>query len=144
MTNRGSRQQMIFRSVVSLLVCLQLAFLMSSRTGAQSLGMPTEKWWYNFPSSPLKFQPTNSDVSYMNLKNLSGDTMTTFRLGCITTADGVVVARKLEPRDLSLKPSQVWFQSAFDYLTDLKQCPENAQRLAVVEAHFLDGGIWTK
>ena len=128
----------------SLLIAVGLLFALIVMAGGQQ-PISGPQWWYNFPSSPLVFQPTNADVSYMDLKNLSGDTMLRFRLGCLsTTADGVVLAKKLEARDLSLKPGSAYFQSAFDYRTDLKQCPENAQRLAVIEAHFLDGGVWTK
>jgi len=103
------------------------------------------QWWYNFLSSPLVFQPTNADVSYMDLKNLSRDTLLRYRLGCINaTADGVLLAKKLESRDLSLKPGAAWFQSAFDYRADLERCPTNAKKLAVIEAHFADGGAWIK
>lgn len=142
MRDREARHQMIFRSVVSLLVCLFLVLTVIAG-GQQPISGP--QWWYNFSSSPLVFQPTNPDVSYMDLKNLSGDTVTTFRLGCLTTmADGVALASKLELHELNLKPAHAWFQSAFSYRTDLKQCPANAQRLAVVEVHFSDGGVWTK
>src|SRR5258708_20450948 len=111
MRNRGARHQMIFRTVVSLQVCLLLVLTVMAG-GQRPISGP--QWWYNFPSSPLVFQPTNPDVSYMDLKNLSGDTLLRFRLGCVTaTADRVVLTKKLHLRDLSLKPSQVWFQSAF-------------------------------
>ena len=104
------------------------------------------QWWYNFSSSPLVFQPSNPDASYMDLHNLSGDAITTFRLGCVTTtADGVpAVHAKLDLRDLNLKQGRAEFQSAFSYRADLEQCPATARRLAVVEVHFSDGGVWTR
>jgi len=142
MRDSGARHQIIFRNVVSLLVCL-LIVLTVMAGGQRPISGP--QWWYNFPSTPLVFQPTNPDVSYMNLNNLSKDTITTFRLGCITTtADGVLVHTKLELRDLNLKQGQVEFQSAFSYRADLDHCPVNARRLAVVEVHFSDGAVWTK
>lgn len=123
--------------------CCLLLVLTVLAGGQRPISGP--QWWYNFPSSPLVFQPTNADVSYMDLKNLSGDTMLSFRLGCVTTeADGIVLSKKLEPRSLSLKPNQAWFQSAFDYRADLDQCSVDAHRLAVIEAHFSDGGVWSK
>src|SRR5262245_29642068 len=116
----------------TLLTALGFLVLSVIAGGQQPISGP--QWWYNFPSSPLAFQPTNADVSYMDLKNLSGDTMLRFRLGCVnTTSDGVVLAKKLELRDLNLKQGAAWFQSAFAYRADLEQCPASARRLAVVE-----------
>ena len=81
----------------------------------------------------------------MDLHNLSGDAITIFRLGCVaTTADGVAVQTKLDLRGLNLKQGRAEFQSAFSYRADLEQCPANARRLAVVEVHFSDGGVWTR
>jgi hypothetical protein len=122
--------------------CLLLVLTVIAR-GQRPISGP--QWWYNFPSSPLTFQPSNADASYMDLNNLSGDAITTFRLGCINiTADGVLVPAKLELRDLNLKQGAARFQSAFSYRANLDRCPATAKRLAVVEVHFSDGGAWTK
>ena len=133
---RARRIRLLTTSGLFLVLC-------TAAGGQRPISGP--QWWYNFLSSPLVFQPSNPDASYMDLHNLSGDTILTFRLGCImTTPDGYVLTKKLELRDLSLKPNQAWFQSAFSYRADLDQCPANARRLAVVEVHFSDGGAWTR
>lgn len=123
--------------------CLLLASCLIA-SGQRPITNPPD-WWYNFPSSPLVFQPSNPDASYMDLKNLSQDMIVAFRPGCITKTDnGMALSLKLKSRDLTLKPSQVWFQSAFSYRDDLDQCPASARRLAIVEVHFADGGVWTR
>ena len=131
------QKKMLFTAGSSLLV------LTSMVSGQRPISGP--QWWYNFPSSPLVFQPSNPDASYMDLHNLSGDAITIFRLGCVaTTADGVAVQTKLDLRGLNLKQGRAEFQSAFSYRADLEQCPATARRLAVVEVHFSDGGVWTR
>ena len=145
MKNRGARQQMIFRNFVSLLACLQLVFFLPLRIAAQSLGMPTEKWWYNFPSSPLTFEPTNSDASMLDLRraSLPGEKILSYRLGCLLMSnDHVQITKRLEPKEINLESGRNYFSSASLFRSDIRGCTESKPVLAVIEVRFADGGVW--
>lgn len=138
---------MIVRSVIMLVVCLHLGLLMPSHAFSQSLGMPEEKWWYNFPSSPLKFEPTNSDASMLDLKrdSMAGDKILSYRLGCLTLRnDQVQVTKRLEPKEINLKSGHDYFSSASLFRSDIRSCTESKPILAIVEVRFADGGVWAR
>lgn len=138
-------KQMIFRIAFSLLVCLQLGFFMPLRAGAQSVGVPAEKWWYNFPSSPLKFEPANSDASTLDLKRVSqpGEKILSYRFGCLLMSDGrVQITKRLEPKELKLESGRDYFSSASLFRDDIRGCTESKPLLAIIEVRFADGGVW--
>jgi hypothetical protein len=136
---------MIFRSVVSLLVCLQLVSFMPSRAGSQSPGVLVEKWWYNFPSSPLTFEPTNSDASMLDLRraSLPGEKILSYRLGCLLMSNGrVQITKRLEPKGRTLESGHDYFASSSIFKDEMRACPGNKPLLAVIEVCFADGGVW--
>lgn len=137
---------MVLRSVIVLLVCVQLGFFIPSRAGSQSLGMPKEKWWYNFPSTPLRFEPTNSDASMLDLRraSLPGEKILSYRLGCLqVTNDGrVQITKRLKLKKMSLESSRDLFSSASEFRFDIRGCTEANPLLAVIEVRYADGGTW--
>jgi hypothetical protein len=138
-------KRIILRSMFSLLVCAELGFFMTSSAVSQSLGMPAEKWWYNFPSSPLKFQPTNSDSSMLDLKrdSLPGEKILSYRLGCLAMNDGhVQITKRLQLKELNLESGHEHFSSASLFRSDIRGCTESKPLLAVIEVRFADGGVW--
>jgi hypothetical protein len=108
--------------------------------------MPTEKWWYNFPSSPLKFEPTNSDASMLDLKrdSLPGEKILSYRLGCLAMNDGrVQITKRLDLKGLNLEGNRNYFSSASEFRFDISGCTEKKPLIAVIEVRFADGGVWT-
>jgi len=136
---------MISRSVISLLVLVQFFFVVLSTAKGQSSGGRDEHWWYNFPSSPLRFEPTNSDASMIDLRRVSlpGEKILSYRLGCLLVSDSRVrITKRLEPKDINLERDRNYFSSASLFRSEIGGCPESKPVLAVVEVHFADGGVW--
>lgn len=143
----GRMQLMILRQVIKLLVCTQLTLFVPLRMGSQSVGMPAEKWWYNFPSSPLKFEPTNSDASMLDLKrdSLPGEKILSYRLGCLQMSDDhVQITKRLELKEINLKEGRDYFSSAFLFRAEINSCGGTKPLLGVIEVRFADGGVWTR
>jgi hypothetical protein len=108
--------------------------------------MPAGKWWYNFPSSPLKFQPTNSDASMLDLRRdaMPGDKILSYRLGCLAMNDGrVQITKRLSLKELNLESDRNYFSSASGFRFDIGGCTEKNPLLGVIEVRFADGGVWT-
>ena len=136
---------MIFRSAISLLVFVQFIFFIFSPAEAQSSGEQKEQWWYNFPSSPLRFEPTNSDASMIDLRraSLPGEKILSYRLGCLLLSDGrVQITKRLKQKDINLEGDRNYFSSASLFRSDIGGCTESKPVLAIIEVRFADGGVW--
>ncbi len=102
------------------------------------------QWWYNFPSSPLRFEPSNSDASMMDLKRTPGDRILSYRLGCLSL-DGAHarVTKRLPLKEINLEGNRNYFSSTGLFRDDMRACREKVPILGVVEVRFADGGVWS-
>lgn len=134
----------LIRRTVTALICLQLSLNVLPGLAHEAAEVATDSWWYNFPSSPLKFKPSNPDASYMDLENLSEGNIVRYGLGCVAVVDGhVQVKQRLALQGLKLTSGSTFFQSAREYRIRMEACNMDRPALAVVEVHFADGGLWT-
>jgi len=134
---------MTFRIAACLFVSVQFSLFVLPSV-AQSSAAQGQQWWYNFPSSPLKIEPTNADSSTMDLRRVSGDTIIGYRFGCLVLRDGhVEITKRLSLKNLSLKSDSDFFSSAILFKNDMRSCMEPKPLVAIVEVHFADGGVWS-
>ncbi len=126
--------------LVIIVMCLSA---LSMGQGTPKAG-GTRRWWYNFPSSPLRLEPSNSDASMMDLKRMPGDRILSYRLGCLSF-DGVQakVTKRLPPKEINLEGNRNFFSSTGLFRDDMRACGEKEPVLGVVEVRFADGGVWS-
>ncbi len=135
---------MIFRAFVTFMVCMQSMFFIPVQATRRDSNTPAHRWWYNFPSSPLQFEPENADASTMDLKRLPGETILNYRLGCLLVGDARArVTKRLALEEINLKSGFDLFRSSSLFKQSLRLCEEGNPILAVVEVRYADGGIWS-
>jgi hypothetical protein len=135
---------MTWKAKRSFLGSLSLAILLLGDTvGGQQSVEP--QFWYKAPSTPLVFvfpnAPTFDNAELIVIRNLSGGTISGYRLGCVSIKAGrPIVTKEVRTYDIAYPIEEQEFPTRIAALL-AKKCLSGG-RLAITSVTFSDGSKW--